>query len=493
MPNPVEIRVDEVQLYIRNMRTRMPFRYGKALLRFAPILHVRLSLESKTGQRAWGEAADILPPKWFDKDPGKSFEHNIEDLLWAARTAAHVYLGLSEQGFHSVFRLWLAGYHRMLGRADEQGQNHLTAGHGSSLMERAVIDAVGRMKGVAYPDLVLDGLLGIEPEAVHADLAGLSWRDILARSAGHTVFVRHTVGFTDALATSEIPAGERLRDGLPQSLQEYLLAYDLRYFKIKLSGDCVNDAERLRNLALIMDRVAKREYSVSLDGNEQYTSVSELAELIDCLRGETALRRFFDSVLYIEQPFSRELTSDRVLHSDIERLTRHVSIIIDEADSDLSSFREAAALGYQGVSAKNCKGIIKTIMNRLLVEKLNQSLKVGQPRYFLSAEDLMNAPAVALHQDLTALAFLGIRHAERNAYHYMRGLDHLTPREQRQCLSRHRGLYVPFEDGARLNIDSGRLDLRSLRLPGMGVGVETDYDALVPLERWSFQSLLEGD
>ena len=69
--DPARIAIKDIRFFMRNVRTRMPFKYGVATLTSVPILHLRLEGELDGGQFAKGWAADILPPKWFDKDPKK--------------------------------------------------------------------------------------------------------------------------------------------------------------------------------------------------------------------------------------------------------------------------------------------------------------------------------------------------------------------------------------------------------------------------------------
>ena len=104
---------------------------------------------------------------------------------------------------------------------------------------------------------------------------------------------------------------------------------------------------------------------------------------------------------------------------------RQVPIIIDESDGDLEAFPRAIALGYRGVSTKNCKGIVKSFLNRTLVEGLNAE-RPAPARLFMSAEDLTNVPVVPLQQDLATVRALGIPHVERNGHHYVRGLAHCS-------------------------------------------------------------------
>ena len=102
------MRIDSADFYMRNVRTRIPFKYGVAVLTSVPILHAIVNVTVE-GKRVQGIAADILPPKWFDKDPEKEYEDNVEDLLFCARAAARVYstVGRSPNTFFSI---WQEGY-----------------------------------------------------------------------------------------------------------------------------------------------------------------------------------------------------------------------------------------------------------------------------------------------------------------------------------------------------------------------------------------------
>ena len=94
------IRLLDLNAVIHDTHTRMPFRYGIACLTSAPSLHVQLTIEDERGRSAKGIAADGLPPRWFDKDPEKSFRQNVEDQILAMQTARAIYL---EQGHKARF------------------------------------------------------------------------------------------------------------------------------------------------------------------------------------------------------------------------------------------------------------------------------------------------------------------------------------------------------------------------------------------------------
>jgi hypothetical protein len=146
------------------------------------------------------------------------------------------------------------------------------------------------------------------------------------------------------------------------------------------------------------------------------------------------------------------------------------------------------ALGYRGVSTKNCKGIVKSFLNRSLVERMNAE-GTEPARLFMSAEDLTNVPVVPLQQDLATVRALGVTHVERNGHHYVRGLAHCSAAERAAALRDHGDLYIGDASEAWLRIEAGRLRVGSLATPGYGVAFDPDLDSMIPLDRWTFDSL----
>src|SRR5438105_1025078 len=69
-----------------SLRTRMPFRYGIATA--TQVRHLFVSGEFEMdGKRQVGVAADHLPPKWFTKDPGTTYEDDVKELRAAIDAA----------------------------------------------------------------------------------------------------------------------------------------------------------------------------------------------------------------------------------------------------------------------------------------------------------------------------------------------------------------------------------------------------------------------
>ena len=472
----VEIRLEDVRFYMRNVHTRMPFKYGAAVLTAVPILHVVAQGALKNGTPVRGVAADILPPKWFDKDPAKSYQDNVADLLWAARAARAAYLDAARAA-QPFFAIWQAGYAQTVSAGDAHGLNRLTAVHGSTLMERALIDAVGCGVGASYFELLKANLLGLELGAIHPELQGVEPGQVIGATPLKQLHVRHTVGLADPI--SDVAPEERLDDGLPQSLADCVERQGLTYFKVKVNGDLATDLARLAAIAELLDS-RDVEYQITLDGNEQYRELDSLIGLLDALAAEQP--RLFERVLYVEQPLERSVALDAALEAGIRAAAARRPLLIDESDDALDTFRQALALGYKGVSSKACKGLVKALANQALARR--------REGCFLSGEDLMNLPVVSLHQDLAHVAALGIEHVERNGHHYVRGLDHLTAHEQATCLAAHGPLYREVESGlVALDVRGGKIAVGSLQGAGLGVGMPVEVDEMVALEEWEFASL----
>jgi hypothetical protein len=485
------LAVTAASCHLRNLRTRLPFRYGVVTLTHFPLLHLAVDVEAADGRRARGFAADNLPPKWFDKDPAKSFRDNVTDQLASIRAAQAAYVDAARTP-RSVFEVWQEAYAACADGGPALGLNGLTAAFGSSLFERALADAAGRLTGRDLVGMLRDDVLGIRPEAVHRELTRADLLAWASRPAPETVAVRHTVGLLDPIVADDVPADGWLHDGLPQTLEECVRAHGLRHFKLKVGGRLGDDVDRLTRIAATLDRLIPDAYLATLDGNEQYKTMADFAALVEAIERTPALARLWRSTAFIEQPLDRAIALDAAATEGLAALGRRVPIIIDESDGDLEAFPRALALGYRGVSTKNCKGIMKSFLNRSLVERRN----AGRPepaRLFMSAEDLTNVPVVPVQQDLATVRALGIAHVERNGHHYVRGLAHCSPRERAAALRQHGDLYTGDERQAWLRIENGRLRVGSLATPGYGVAFPPDLEAMIPLERWTFESLEAGE
>src|SRR5262245_52430255 len=224
----MKTKIAESDLHQIQLQTRLPFRYGIATMTRVPQIFVRVRLEVD-GKSSMGISADLLPPKWFTKDPAKGLEEEIEEMQRVIKNALAIAKGLEGE---SVFGFWQQLYTAQLDWAKLNGVPLLLANFGTSLVERALIEALGRVTGQSFSQMVQSNVLGIRLGEIHPDLIGRTPADFLPNHPLPRVIVRHTVGLADPLTEQEIPTAERLDDGLPQSLEASIQAYGLSHFKI---------------------------------------------------------------------------------------------------------------------------------------------------------------------------------------------------------------------------------------------------------------------
>ena len=233
-------------------------------------------------------------------------------------------------------------------------------------------------------------------------------------------------------------------------------------------------------MAKCIEQHADSHFAFSLDGNEQFQSVTAFRDHWNILHAEPELETFFDHLLFIEQPLHRDVALNESLKSEFDQWPDRPAVIIDESDATLESLPQALAIGYAGTSHKNCKGIFKGIANACLLEHHRRN----GTQTVMSGEDLCNVGPVAVIQDLAVMATLGIESVERNGHHYMAGLSQFPERTREQVLNAHDGLYKTSEPGwPTLAICNGEIDLTSVNTQAFGTGFELDLSVFseIPL------------
>jgi hypothetical protein len=469
----MKLRVLEQELRLVPVRLRIPFRYGIATMTEMPYLFLRLRLEVE-GRAAWGIAADCLPAKWFTKDPARAVEDEVGEMLRVIAHAAEAAQGVTAD---SAFAVWREVYARQAAWAMEHQLPPLLAHFGTSLVERAVIEAVCRDARRPFAVMLRAGALGVRLDEIHPALSGSTTADWLPAAPLARVVARHTVGLADPLTEAEIPAGERLLDGLPQSLEAGIARYGLRHFKVKVTGQLAPDLERTRQVAAVIDRGTGGEFAFSLDGNEAFKSVGEFQDYWRQLAAEPALRRFFTRLLFVEQPLHRSVALAADVGPALAVWTDAPPLIIDESDAELGSAALALALGYAGVSHKNCKGVFKGVANRCLIAQRQRAEPAR--RFVMSGEDLCGVGPVAVMQDLAVQAALGNASVERNGHHYVAGLSAFPVAMQQAVLAAHPDLYAHAPQGwPTVRIAGGEIQLGSVNAAPLGVAPALDLESL---------------
>lgn len=474
------IRILHGDVHLIDLQTRLPFKYGIATMTRAPQAFVRLMVEFD-GRPATGVSADLLPPRWFTKVADKPLDEEINEMLEVIDHAVGGSAGLSGS---TVFDVW----RNLFDLQDRWGREHgypaLLSQFGTTLVERALIEAFCRIAGRPFADCLRDGALGVRLDSFERRLAGRSPRELLPAAPRPRIIARHTVGMADPLEDADIPDSARLNDGLPQSLTQCIRRYGLTHFKLKMSGDAEQDLERLTRISTVITREVRRPFAFTLDGNESFRSLESFREFWETLSRAPQVAGFFTQLMFVEQPFHRDIALDACVLRDLAAWRERPTLIIDESDAELDSLPRALALGYHGTSHKNCKGVFKGVANACLLEALRR--QSSDERLVMSGEDLANIGPVALLQDLAVVASLGVSSVERNGHHYFAGLSAFPESIQKQILHQHGDLYERTNDGwPSLRIVGGELSLESIVNSPLGVGFEIDVTQFTPRTRWS--------
>lgn len=459
----VRFHVEEIRFAERNVALRLPFRFGAATVTACPQVYVKARIRLEDGRTIEGCAAEMMVPKWFDKNPALTNEQNFEQLRFALRDAREAYT--AEPDAQTAWTHFASNYAALQARARAKGLQPLVASYGPALIDRALLDALCLHSGVSFATAMSGNLCGIDiaGSGLADDLAGFDMAGFLARqqSPRTSIAARHTVGLADAIDDSDaLP--DAPADGLPTTLAAAVKRYGLTHFKLKLCGNTAQDIDRLQRIARVIDGHAQ---FVTLDGNEQYADADDFAVFLDRMLSTPVLWKLAQKTAFVEQPIRR----DAALQRDVSALGKRIPLLIDESDATLDAFVQARALGYTGVSSKSCKGFYKSVVNAARCAHWNAAENTS--RYFLSGEDLTMQAGVGVQQDLALVAWLGLSHVERNGHHYVNGLAAVPEAEQQALLRAHPGLYELSDGAVRLAIRDGRLDLSSLATaPGFATG-----------------------
>ncbi len=467
----VRVRLVAVERRERAYRLRMPFRFGVKTATHGRQAIVRACIALDDGREAWGVSAEALGAKWFDKNLELSDEQNHHQLRRSLELAGQAYLASPAA---APFELFAENYGGHVAACAALDLNPLIASYGQSLIDRAILDALCRALGLSFCEAMRRNVAGLRAHPVAPALSEADAEQLFATAhPARAIDVRQTVGLVDPITEADIASDQRVNDGLPETLEEVVGFYGNRYFKLKVSGDEAADFERLERIASVLDRIPEP-YSATLDGNEQFPDADAIAGFYARLCERPALARLAASILYVEQPINRK----EALARPITSLAARVPVIIDESDGELDAFVRARALGYSGVSSKACKGIYKSMINHARCQVWNAR---GEPRFFMSAEDLTCEPGIAIQQDLALVNLLGLTHVERNAHHVIDGFGDRPESETRAFLAAHPDLYHEQDGRVRLKLRDGKFAIGSLDCVGFASAALPDFEATEPM------------
>jgi L-alanine-DL-glutamate epimerase-like enolase superfamily enzyme len=203
----------------------------------------------------------------------------------------------------------------------------------------------------------------------------------------------------------------RLDDGLPNTLGEWIRFNGLTHMKIKLNGDNLGwDVERVLGVNRVSEKAQKErgvaQWHYSLDFNEKCPNVEYLLAFLRQVQAKSPAG--FERIQYIEQPTARDLKANRqnVMHE----ASKIRPVVIDESLIDLESLLVAREMGYTGAALKACKGQSQSLLMAAAAQKFGM---------FLCVQDLSCPGASLIHSAGLAAHVPGVAAIEANSRQYV--------------------------------------------------------------------------
>ena len=221
----------------------------------------------------------------------------------------------------------------------------------------------------------------------------------------------HLVGAMDPLTDADVT--ERIGDGLPETLPEWIAADGLTHLKIKLSGD---DLDWDVNRVLAVERIAAEsqqargcsEWFYSCDFNEKCENVEYVLDFLHRIREQSPAA--YDRIQYIEQPTHRDLAAHP--ENKMHEAAKLKPVVIDESLTDYDALLLSRDLGYSGVALKACKGQTDSLLLAAAAQKFGM---------FLCVQDLSCPGYSFLHSASLASRIPGVAAIEGNSRQYCPG------------------------------------------------------------------------
>ncbi len=449
MPKPTDIFLREVTSGTEQIDFRTPIKFGGRVMTEAMLLNVTVEVETRDGRRGRGFGSMPMASVWAWPSSLVTADKARAAMIELGRRLAEEANHYAESGHpleitHDIehsYEKTAEDVVRAAGLAEPMPR--LAQLVAASPLEAAVHDAYGKTLGENSYNLLGSEFVARDLAAyLTEEFAGEYLDRYTLRAPKPRMPLYHLVGALDPLADADV--SERIDDGLPETLAEWIPLNGLTHMKIKLAGDDLAwDVARV----LAVERVAAQaqaargctDWHYSADFNEKCANVDYVLDFLAKVEegSPAALRR----LQYIEQPTHRDLRANP--ENRMHRAAEIKPVVIDESLVDLESLQLSRELGYSGVALKACKGHTGALLMAAAAQKYGM---------FLCVQDLTCPGASFLHSASLAARVPGVAAIEGNGRQY--------------CPIGNRGWTERFP--SMFNITDGVLGTAALDGPGLG-------------------------
>lgn len=449
MTKPTDIYLKSVATSTEQIAYRTPIKFGGRVVDDVVLLNVVVDVETRDGRRGQGFGSMPMGNVWGWPTDAVAGEDTLAAMISLGQRLADRANEYSDAGHPlEITHDLAADYERVANEVTSQAglaepMPRLAQLVSASPVEAAIHDGFGKTLGENSYNVLGEQFVSRDLSSYLTDEFSGEYLDrYTLREPKPTMPLYHLVGALDPLTDAEIE--NRVDDGGPETLGEWILADGLTHLKIKLSGDDLPwDVERVAGVEKVAaETQAKRgcaAWKYSLDFNEKCSSVQYVLDFLRRVRevSPSAL----DRVQYIEQPTHRDLRANP--ENTMHEAAKIKPVVIDESLVDLESLLLAREQGYSGVALKACKGHSEALLMGAAAQKY---------KLFLCVQDLTCPGASFLHSASLAARIPTIAAIEGNSRQY-------CPAGNKAWAERYPGMF---------NITDGTVGTAALNGPGLG-------------------------
>ncbi|HEX2490947.1 MAG TPA: enolase C-terminal domain-like protein [Blastocatellia bacterium] len=431
--SPTDIRVEDLTFNYEEFLYRAPYKFGGVPVDRATILNVNVTVRTRDGKSAKGFGSMPLGNVWSFPSREMPYSVTLNAMKSLAERIAKITSSYKEYGHPIDINVALepeylkAAAEIPKALALSSPIPKLCALVTASAFDAAIHDAFGKIHNRScYQTYGRDLMPRDLSNYLNADFKGEHLDRYILPKTKPRIAMFHSVGGADAVLPSELK--ERINDGLPETLAEWIKFNGLTHIKIKLQGEDLKwDVERTVNIDRVASEIGpKVAWKYCVDFNERCPNVEYVLEYLRKVKELTPAG--FDRILYLEQPTARDLKANR--QNVMQEAAKLRPVVIDESLTDLESLLLAREMGYTGVALKACKGQSQAMLMAAAAQKY---------KMFLTVQDLTCPGASLIHSVGIAARVPGVAGVEANSRQYM-------PAANKPWENRFPGLFI-VKDG----------------------------------------------
>ena len=444
-----DIRIERISFGYDEHHYRAPVGFAGAVMRRATLLTVRCSVRTAGGKVASGFGT--MPFNHTFSFPSKTLSDEIKnDAMKALAGELSEVTGSYREFGHPLDIHWdlAPSYFKAAAEVSKRLRLADPIPELCTLVTAAAFDAaIHDAFGKAQPINCFDSY---GPEFMAHDLSRYLGAEYQGKYPGDYLLPRHKARMTLCHLISAVDPIEDsenrnpIKNGLPETLPEWIAHNGLLEFKIKVNGtDLEWDLERVRHIDRVVTQAQEKrgvkDWAYVLDFNEKCPNVDYFIQF--CRQLKEKMPVGYERIKYTEQPTARDLKAHP--ENDMHDAAKLCPVVIDESLIDVDSLLRARDMGWTGAVVKSPKGLSHMIL---------MASVAGKEKIFMAGGD-MSCPGAALIQTTNLQARVPtITSVEANARQYL-------PQANQAWESRFPGMF---------RVTDGMLRTQEVSGPGLG-------------------------